>query len=177
MCVWESVDSCSSPEGFPAAETGRVWSLNNRPSGLSPEISDLVRPRWIPEIWAAQASMVGVCGGDDGGLWWWWGLGLSSWTARSRLLYSAPPFGAVRGFLPSYPTPTPFAFLTYSPSSWYPWTDWRSGSTGMGVPQTLPCPGPESLSLGVLVRGLHPPHRQTSGGRPPAVTFPTGVRV
>ena len=164
------MDSCSSLEGFLAAETQGVWSLNNRPSGLSPEISDLVRPRWIPEIRAAQASMVGVCG---------WGVavvvvgaGSLKLDGGSRLLSSAPPFGAVRDFcLPA------FASLTYSPSSWYSWTDWSSESTGMGVPQTLPCPGPQSLSLGVLVRGLHPTHRQTSGGRPRAVTFPTGVRV
>lgn len=104
------MDSCSSPEGFLAAETHRVCSLNNQSSGLSSEISDLVRPRWIPKIWAAQASVMGVCGGDGGGLWWCWGLGLSSQTGRSRLLSSAPPFGAVRGFLPS-----PFCFPDLQP--------------------------------------------------------------
>ena len=93
------MDSCSSLEGFLAAETQGVWSLNNRPSGLSPEISDLVRPRWVPEIWAAQASMTGVCGwgGRCGGGGGW--VSQAGWWEQIALF--CPSFWRGEGFLPS----------------------------------------------------------------------------
>lgn len=38
----------------------RVWGLNSWLSGLNSGIYDLLPPRWIPELWAAEASLVEV---------------------------------------------------------------------------------------------------------------------